>query len=101
MSKALPEECKQEWRDKIQAQRCSQLPVSVWCRQNNISAHTFSYWQNKLFPKNPLNCNSFTEILQEKKCPGISLECHGVIIHLDPYFDAAVLKRCLDVLRKC
>ena len=64
MSQAFSEEKKQQWKEDILKQRESGLSIEKWCRTNNIAAHTFHYWQQKLFPK-ILDRSTFTEISDE------------------------------------
>lgn len=38
----------QEWLEHFQNQAASGLTVKEWCRQNNISIHSYNYWKHKL-----------------------------------------------------
>jgi len=93
------------WNENILKQRESGLSVAAWCSENNFNAHTFGYWQGKLFPKK-LDCSNFTEIKDKTnsedfnlKRAGIVLEYQGIYIHLDKKFDSSVLRQCLAVVR--
>ena len=103
MAQPFCEEIKQQWKETILKQRQSKLSIASWCRQNGITVHTFYYWQSKLFPKSTLSRSAFTEAVEEKNksATGIVLEYHGFNIHLNEHFNSSVLKRCLEVLKKC
>lgn len=103
MSLPLSEELKQDWKETILRQRQSNCSIASWCRQNKIAVHSFYYWQRRLFPKSPLSRSAFTEILEEVRGPttGIVLEYQGFNIHLNEHFDPIILKKCLEVLKKC
>ena len=105
MAKPFSEEKKQLWKKNILKQRESGLSVVAWCRENNFNAHTFGYWQGKLFPKK-LESSNFTEIKDKTssedsnlKRAGIMLEYQRIHIHLDKDFDSSVLRQCLEVVR--
>lgn len=101
MSKKSSDEIHLQWKENILKQRQSGLSIAAWCSQNNIVVHTFYYWRDKLFPKT-LDRNTFTEVIPENNAgSGISLEYHGVYIHLSQNFDPSVLEACLKVLKVC
>jgi hypothetical protein len=106
MPRPLSEEKQQAWRESILRQRQSGLPITKWCRENNIEVHVFGYWQSKLFPKTSEKY-SFTEIHDRKDLPahlkeaGISIQYNGMHIHLKRQFDPSTLKQCLKVLKEC
>jgi len=104
MSQAFSEEKKQQLKEDILKQRESGLSVEKWCRKNNIAAHTFYYWQKKLFPK-ILDRSAFTEISNESavcntRKTGVMIEYQEILIHLDRRFDLPTLKQCLEVLKE-
>ena len=102
MAKPLSEELKQQWKDRVNEQRSSGLSVPLWCRQNKIPVYNFRYWQNKLFPKPPIDCSAFTEIsIKSTAKTEIILAYQGFNVHLSQHFDSSTLKRCLEVLKKC
>jgi hypothetical protein len=104
MPRPASEQVQQNWKDNILNQRQSGLPISTWCRQNNITVPAYYYWRDRLFPKAPLERSSFTEITGEsmRSFPsGITLRCHECTIILDRQFDAVTLRKCLEVLKKC
>lgn len=103
MPKKASEEKQQEWKENILKQRQSGLSIVSWCRQHGFTDHIFYYWQNKLFPKATLNRSVFVEIPQSKDGPntGVTVEYRGFNIHLSESFDSSVLKKCVEVLRKC
>jgi hypothetical protein len=96
MSKPLSPEQRLEWETRIRKQMESGLSVDRWCRENQIRPHAFYYWKERLFPKS-LSRSHFSEILRPKTT-GISLECRGVVLRVDPHFDPATLRRCLSIL---
>lgn len=100
MPRPCSEEKKREWRETILRQRQSGISVVKWCLKNNITAHTFGYWRDKLFPK-PLLKDSFKEIHDSSlEGTGISIHCNGVHIHLERHFDLSTLKQCLKALKE-
>jgi uncharacterized membrane protein YvbJ len=103
MAQPISEEIKQQWKENILKQRQSKLSIASWCRQNGIAIHTFYYWQSKLFPKPTINRSAFTEAVEEKNKSdiGIVIEYQGFNIHLNGDFNPSILKRCLEVLKKC
>jgi transposase-like protein len=103
MAQPISEEFKQQWKENILKQRQSKLSIASWCQQNGIAVHTFYYWRDKLFPKPALSRSAFTEAVEEKNRPAtvIVLEYRGFNIHLSEHFSSSVLKKCLEVLRKC
>ena len=104
MARPISEEIKQQWKENILKQRQSKLSITSWCSQNGIAVHTFYYWQSKLFPKSPaINRSIFTEVIEEEKksVAGIVIEYQGFNIHLNEHFNSSVLKRCLEILKKC
>jgi hypothetical protein len=103
MTRSVSKESNQLWKENILKQRDSGLSIASWCRQNGVVVHVFYYWQNKLFPKAPFNRSAFSEISQGKEAlkTGVVVEYEGFNIHLSQYFDPSVLRRCLEVLKKC
>ncbi len=103
MPKQASKKQQKEWKENILKQRQSGLSIASWCRQHGFTDYVFHYWQKKLFPKVSLNRSIFAEIPQNKdECnKGITLEYQGFNIHLSEYFDPDVLKKCLEVLKKC
>ena len=107
MSRTFSKEKRQQWKDHILKQRESGLSIVCWCRQNNILSQAFYYWQRKLFPKPILDRSDFTEVEDGKsseafdlKGTGITIEYHGIIIHLEKQFDHLTLKQCLTALKE-
>ena len=106
MPKKFSEEKRMQWKEVILNQRDSGLSINPWCHENNISTHTFRYWQNKLFPK-VLDRSAFTEIQDDERSSatdltdsGISIDCHGWRIYLKRQFDPIILKKCIKTLRE-
>lgn len=107
MPQPFSEEKKQQWKEKINAQKNSGLSIAEWCRQNKIADHVFYYWKKKFFPVPSVTISSFTEVPFEKEnhCSeaedsGIKIEYQKIHIHLDKHFDSPTLKRCLLVLKE-
>jgi hypothetical protein len=98
MPKPLSAEKKIEWEAKVCQQRASGLSIERWCRQNQIAAHSFHYWKDRLFPKPQLTRSCFAE-LPISQGTGISIEYQGVRILIDKSFDSATLQHCLSALR--
>ena len=103
MARKTSEEKQSKWKEIILKQSQSNLSIVSWCSQNNIAVPTFCYWRNKLFPKPSLNRYAFTEIAQGNNDvrSGISLEYHGIKVHLEREFEPTVLQACLQVLKQC
>ena len=100
------------WKAKVQEWISSGKSAKAWCQENKVVYTTFLGWRDRLkfrntqaaVKKNALDNHSskahFIELKnQQKNYPDILLECEGVKIHLSPEFDAASLKKCLNVLR--
>lgn len=106
MPQPASEEIRQKWTQSILKQRESGLSIGAWCRLNNISAHTFRYWQKKLFPKPAIDPSDFKEILEKqnpsfpRKPTGVSLKFHRVDIHVEEDFDPLILGPCLKALKE-
>lgn len=103
MVKPYSEEIKQNWKNLILEQRKSNLSIASWCRQRAVAAHTFHYWQNKLFP-NPAPARSdFTEIASGKvsSSTGIIIEYRDFNIRIDKNFEPSLLQNCLEALKRC
>jgi hypothetical protein len=99
MPRPSPVEKQREWKEKVLQQRQSGLSAQRWCHENKIRPTTFHYWKDKFFPRANLSRSSFSE-LTDSTSTGITLECQGVHIHLDKYFDPSTLKRCLQTLKE-
>ena len=97
MFKQSSEEKIQEWQENIRKQQQSGLSIVAWCRQNNTFPHVFSYWKKKLATP-ALSRSSFTELTASK---GASLffEYQGIRLYVDPVFDQATLRQCLQALK--
>lgn len=80
MSKTAQTQKQLEWKERIQQQQADGLSIEKWCRQHQISPHTFHYWKDKLFPK-PLSRSSFAE-LHTKQNSSISLQASGLYVRL-------------------
>lgn len=106
MSQSTDKSRLQEWKEKLNQQKLSDLTITSWCRQHDISIQTFYYWKRKAAPKTTLIRSDFTEIsVQQKLDPkskeiGVSLEYHNFCIHLEKEFDRSALKQCLRILKE-
>lgn len=92
MPKPLSEDKQLEWKNRIEQQRQSGLSIDKWCLQNQIQPHTFHYWKEKLFPKKPLQKNSFTE-LNIKRSDPISLQARGISVRIGGDCDPILRKQ--------
>lgn len=102
MAKPFSEDIKRQWKGNILKQRQSKLSIASWCRQNNVAAHVFYYWQSRLFPKPAFDRSCFLESVEEKiESSGIVLEYHGIKLHIEEHFNSSALKKCLEVLKTC
>lgn len=95
-----------EWAKKIEQCLQSGKSMQSWCRDNQIVYTTFMGWRKRLKAMEKRGCEAvhsakqFIELKNEEKVsPGFTLECNGVMIHLQAEFDAQSLKKCLAVLR--
>lgn len=97
MAKPLSSEQRQEWAEKIQAQRASGLSVDRWCKNNQIASHVFYYWKQRLFPQPPSQ-GCFTELVDQQGC-SIDIECQGSHIRIE----SPTLKQAFHILKglKC
>lgn len=80
MPRPLSEAKKLEWRRLIEEQRQSGISIEKWCQQQNLFPHTFHYWKDKLFPKQPQK-TSFAE-LTIKRRDAISLQARGLHVRI-------------------
>ncbi len=88
---------KKFWEETIKAWQESKEPAPAWCRAKDLSYHTFYKWKTRL-TKTPMTKKSFLELCDEKSST-LSIEYHGVQIHLDKNFDPRILKKCLEALK--
>lgn len=100
MSRPASEEKKCQWEERIRRQCESHLSIEKWCRQNQLSPHTFRYWKGRLSPKSPLTRSCFTELTLATRTTEVSIEYKGLHIHFSQGFDANTFKSCLAVLRE-
>lgn len=93
------------WRERVANQIQSGLSITNWCRQNNISTHTFYYWRGKFFPKTSISRIDFKEIpaqqkdISQSKKTGVSLQYQEFCILLDQQFDVETFERCMKALK--
>lgn len=98
MFKSVSPEKRHVLKEKIDQQRRSNQPIRRWCKENGISIGQFYYWKEQFFPRS-IHRSEFLELNQPENV-GIKVECKGIHIHLEPYFDAPTFKRCLSILRE-
>jgi hypothetical protein len=99
MARPFSEKKRKVWKERILLQQQSGISAERWCKENNLSPHTFSYWKRKLFSKDVLTHSSFKELKVEEG-KAITIEYGNLRIHLDQQSDALTLKRFLQVLRE-
>ena len=97
MVNPFTEEQKQQWKDKIQAQKTSGLSIKRWCRGNHVTINCFYYWRKRLFPDevNSPRLSKFVELKDSNRCK-LSLEWQGVHLELE----STTLKQALHFLGK-
>lgn len=91
MPRPASEAKKLEWNRLIEEQRQSGLSIEKWCRQKNLTPHTFHYWKDKLFPKQ-LQKASFTE-LNMRRPDAISLQARGLYVRMGGDCDSILRKQ--------
>ncbi len=95
---------KAEWKHKLEQWVSSGKTMADWCREQNISIHTFYYRRSQLM--SPVKVaggdrNKFIELIDKPfGMSGISIDCCGVTVHLASDFHPASLIQCLQTLRK-
>ena len=94
MAELASKEIQNQWKANILEQRSSGLSMAAWCRQNGHAVHSFYYWQDKLFPKDPINRSSFSEIASQGSATGLILKYQEFNIQLGRDFDSATLRTC-------
>lgn len=93
------------WKEKVLEWQASGKKSQDWCSENNIPHTTFCGWRERLKKSDHDKASSkaktgFIELKNKAKdSSGIFLEYAGVKIHLSQDFDAALLKKCLSILR--
>ena len=101
------------WEPLVYQWQASGLNAKAWCRQQNISYHSFWGWRNKilnlspkhLIPKSlpikPITIESFVELSSTKSQEsGIELFCNDISIRVSRNFDESVLAACLRLARR-
>lgn len=94
-----------EWKRLVLEWRASGKSATIWCKENKIPVNTLAGWKKRLKKLELDNAriqpkSSFIELKnREISVSGISLECDGIIIHLETKFNSCVLKQCLNCLR--
>ena len=70
------------WKHHIELQRGSGLSVQKWCDEKKLSASTFHYWQDRLYPKVPADPSLFREVVDPKPEEEIIVECRIIRLTL-------------------
>lgn len=106
MAKGKPDP---NWQKKVLEWQKSGKKIPAWCQENQIPYTTFLGWKlrfgnfHKKLQSNTQPSKVFIE-LQDKPLSnsqifsGVTLEYHGIKIHLETEFNATVLKQCLACL---
>jgi hypothetical protein len=96
MSQSISEKKRIKWKDLIEKQCQSGLPIRKWCLQNAVNPHTFCYWKAK-FSSKSLGKSSFIE-LKPKSFEAISLRARGLYIRLESSCDPHLRKQLLTFI---
>lgn len=88
-----------KWPEKIKAQKLSNKPATVWCRENGISYNTFQYWVGRIKKEtiHEKTRNSFVEIPETSFEIEISLS--GAKLFLTKNFDRQALVNFINLLK--
>jgi hypothetical protein len=104
MPKPFPEEKRQEWKRLVEQREASDQKISIarWCAEQNINYSNFLYWKERFRSPSTRKVDRacFQELVQSPASKGIVLECNQVRIQLSENFDAATLRKCLQVLKE-
>ena len=104
MPKPFPEGKRQEWKRLVDQWETSDQKISIarWCAEQNISYNNFLYWRERFRSSSIRKVDKacFQELVQSPAPKGITLECNQVRIQLSENFDAAILRKCLQVLKE-
>ena len=104
MPKPFPKEKRQEWKRLVEQWEASDQKISIarWCAEQNISYNNFLYWRERFRSSSPraVDRACFQELVQSPVSKGIVLECNQVRIQLSENFDAATLRKCLQILKE-
>jgi len=104
MPKPFPEEKRQEWKRFVEQWETSDRKVSIarWCAEQNINYNNFLYWRERFRSSSAhkIDRACFQELVQSSVSKGIVLEYNQVRIQLSENFDAATLRKCLQVLKE-
>ena len=96
MTAPLTEKQRQQWKDKIQAQKQNGLSIEKWCRENQIIESRFYDWKKKLFPDETTpHFSNFIELKDPKKWK-LSLDYQDMHLQLE----STNLKKMLRLLDK-
>ena len=93
------------WLKRVEQWQASGVAVTKWCEDNKISRSAFYHWRKIILnPKPYFRCfkkSSFVEIARESSSePCLEINIQGISISLANDFDADILLRFLNVMRK-
>lgn len=94
----------QEWSNKIQACRNSDLTVRAWCHENNVPISSFYYWQKKIFNRVSGREPKFVEIpvLAKRNYGAIArLTVNGIAVELLSGISATEIAEIIAGLKQC
>lgn len=94
----------QEWSNKIQACRNSNLTVRAWCQENNVPISSFYYWQKKIFNRVSGRESNFVEIpIPAKSNYGAiaRLTVNGIAVELLSGISATEIAEIIAGLKQC
>jgi hypothetical protein len=103
MTKAFSEEKRQEWKRLVGQWEKTDRNISgrLWCREQNINYNAFVYWNKRFSSKSVKKIDrSVFQELSNSAAPSITLEYNQIRIQLTQDFDAAILAKCLRVLKE-
>jgi|LSQX01.1.fsa_nt_gb hypothetical protein len=88
------------WGPLIDEQSTSGLTVASFCRGRGLPIWSFKYWR-KIIDGKRGGESGFVELKRREELSpssGVWVECSRARVHVAPSFDAATLRRVVDVL---
>jgi hypothetical protein len=108
MSKTSAEK-KKYWEDKIKVWKDSKIPITRWCREEEISISTFQYWREQTRDLDEKGQQSsqkknkaFIEIPIElsKKTSGIAIQYDDITVSIEPDFSKSTFMQVITLLKE-
>jgi hypothetical protein len=103
MPKPFSEEKRQEWKRLVEQWEKNDRKISTarWCIEQNINYNTFLYWKErfKSGPIRKIDRSTSQELSHAPSGIGVTIEYQQIRIQVAENFDAAILARCLRVLK--